>query len=144
MKTSTCFTPSPITVSSSAAVDRGVGADLDVVADDDAAGLRDLDPGAGALACEAETVGADDHARMQDAVLTDHAVVIDADVGVQAGAALRPMEVPLADEAVGADHHVFASSTSASTQAPGPTSTLAGTLQRPPPGDTPPAARVAG
>src|SRR5690606_14276136 len=89
-----------------AAVDRGVGADLDVAADDDPTGLRNLDPGAGALACETETVGADDHARMQDAVLADHAVVIDRDVGVQASAA--PDARAAADEAVGADHHVFA------------------------------------
>ncbi len=89
-----------------AAVDRGVGADLDVVADDDAAGLRDLDPGAGALAREAEAVGADDHARVQDAVLADHAVVIDADVGVEPGA--TPDAGAATDMAVGADHHVLA------------------------------------
>ena len=41
-----------------AAVDRGVGADLDVGADDDPADLRDLDPAPGVLG-HAEAVGAD-------------------------------------------------------------------------------------
>jgi hypothetical protein len=49
-----------------AAVDRGVGADVDVVADQHAPGLRNLDVDA-VLAREAEAVGADHGARVQDA-----------------------------------------------------------------------------
>ena len=48
-----------------AAVDRGVGADLDVVADAHAADLRNLDPAA-LLRRDAEAVGADHHAGVQD------------------------------------------------------------------------------
>src|SRR4051794_7216555 len=46
-----------------AAVDRGIGADLDIIADDDAPGLGNLDPCA-VLVGKAESVGADHGARM--------------------------------------------------------------------------------
>src|SRR6185436_13011883 len=53
-----------------AAVDRRVRAYLDVVADDDAADLRNLLPLA-VIGCEAEAVGPDDDARMHDAARAD-------------------------------------------------------------------------
>ena len=66
------FTPSSITVSCQrAAVDAGVGADLDVVADAHRAQLLDLFPARPACGREAEAVGADHHAGMQDAALAD-------------------------------------------------------------------------
>ena len=74
-----------------AAVDAGVGADLDVVADAHRAQLLDLFPGARAVGREAEAVGADHHARMHDAALADHAVLAHAHARLQhrAGADAR-------------------------------------------------------
>ena len=66
-----------------AAVDGGVGADLDVVADAHRAHLRDLHPAA-RVGRHAEAVGADHHARVQDAAVADGAVVVDRDARVQA------------------------------------------------------------
>ena len=89
-------------------VDRGVGADLDVVFDDDAADLRDLLVRAVGVAREAEAVAADHravlhdhavaelhaladrHARMQDAVVADAGVRTDDDVGVDDRAGADP------------------------------------------------------
>src|SRR2546429_5769305 len=51
-----------------AAVDRGVGADLDVVAYHGAPGLRNLDPAPG-IRRHAETIGADHHAGVDQAAL---------------------------------------------------------------------------
>ena len=59
-----------------AAVDGGVGADLDVVADVHAADLRHLDPGA-LLGRVAETVAADHRAGLHDAAPAEHHVVPD-------------------------------------------------------------------
>src|ERR1019366_1447909 len=58
------------------AVDRGAGADLDVVADAHDADLRDLVM-APALCCEAITVRADDDAAVDDATFADHGAVVD-------------------------------------------------------------------
>ena len=55
-----------------AAIDRRVGADLDVVLNDDAAHLRHLQMPARAER-EAETVLADAHARMQDDAVAEQA-----------------------------------------------------------------------
>src|SRR5712671_5450858 len=66
-----------------AAVDGRVRADLDVVADHDAADLRDLDP-ALALAGDAETVGADHCAGMDDRARAQHAARIHHHAGIQA------------------------------------------------------------
>ena len=55
-----------------AAVDRGVGADIDVVADDDPAELRDLDR-SGPIGSKAETGLADPNPRMQHDARPDHA-----------------------------------------------------------------------
>jgi hypothetical protein len=59
-----------------AAIDAGVGADLDVVADAHRAQLLDLHPRA-LVRRQAEAVGADHHAGMQQAALADHAVLAD-------------------------------------------------------------------
>ena len=67
------------------AVDAGVRADLDVIADDDGAHLRDLDPAAFG-ARHPEPVGADDHARMKDAAHADRASVVEGDPWMQPGA----------------------------------------------------------
>ena len=73
------LTSSSMTVSSMrAAVDRRVGADLDVVADDHAADLRDLAP-ASALVRDAEAVGADDRAAVDERARADDAVRVDGD-----------------------------------------------------------------
>ena len=65
------LTPAPMRVSSRrATVDAGVGADLDIVADDDAAELLDLLPAA-LVRREAEAVGAQHHAAVQQAARTD-------------------------------------------------------------------------
>ena len=66
------------------AVDAGVGADLDVVADHHGAQLLDLFPAA-IDRREAETVGADHHAAVQDAARTDRATVAESRVRMQAG-----------------------------------------------------------
>ena len=71
------LTPSSMTVSlERAAVDGGVRADLDVVADRHAADLRHLDPGA-FLGREAEAVAADDGARLHDAARAETHVMAD-------------------------------------------------------------------
>ena len=80
------LTPSSITVSSQrAAVDAGVGADLDVVADAHRAELLDLDPGA-LVRREAEAVGADHHAGMQQAARADDAVLAHGHARLEHGA----------------------------------------------------------
>ena len=76
-----------------AAVDAGVGTDLDVVADAHCTELLDLLPTLAILG-EAEAVGPDHHAGMQDAALADHAIFADRHprfqhgLGANAGAAL--------------------------------------------------------
>src|SRR5882724_6870900 len=65
------------------AVDRGVGADLDVVAYDGAPGLRNLDPASG-IGRHAETVCADHHAGMDQSALAYDAAGIDRDRRTQA------------------------------------------------------------
>src|SRR5512135_3938933 len=67
-----------------AAVYGGVGADLDVVANDHAADLLYLQPAA-AIPGHAETVGTDDHAGMDDDVVADDAIVIHGHIRVQPG-----------------------------------------------------------
>ena len=99
------LTPSSMTVSAKAPRSiGGVRADLDVVADDDAAGLRNLDPDAG-LAGEAEAVAADDRTRMHDAARADDALAMEGDVreemGVLADHASRPIKRPLLDDGAG-------------------------------------------
>src|SRR6478672_14845 len=66
-----------------AAIDRGVRADLDIVADAHAADLRDLDP-AFAVERETEAVGADHGAGMHDHSVADEAAVVHADAGMEA------------------------------------------------------------
>ena len=108
------LTPSPITVSSQrAAVDAGVGADLDVVADAHRAQLLDLLPAA-LGGREAEAVGADDRAAVQDAARADAAALADhhlrrqprvlADHGMRADVAVRPDHHAAADDRAGARH----------------------------------------
>ena len=71
------FTPSSMTVSSmSAAVDGGVGADLDVVTDVHAADLRHLDPGA-FFGRESKAVAANHCAGLNDAALAEDHMVTD-------------------------------------------------------------------
>ncbi len=54
-----------------AAIDRALRADLDIVTDADRADLRDFHPRA-AVRREAEAIGTDDDAGMQDAAVADH------------------------------------------------------------------------
>ena len=61
-----------------AAIDGGVGADFDIVADTDASHLRHLDPTT-RIGCKPETVGADDRARMQQAPLADSYSLVERD-----------------------------------------------------------------
>ncbi len=66
-----------------AAIDRAIGADLDCIADDHAAQLRDLLPAVGGVD-ETESVGADDGAGEHFAVAPEHALVLDGDTRMQA------------------------------------------------------------
>src|SRR5205809_927730 len=99
-----------------AAVDRGVGADLDVVTYHGAPGLRNLDPASG-IRRHAETVGADHHAgvdqgalaydaagidrhrRTQAAVLSDRGIFADGAASIDHDALPQPR--PAADVAAG-------------------------------------------
>src|SRR5690606_39983370 len=107
-----------------AAVDAAVGADLDVVADHHAAELLDLLPAARLARGEAEAVGADHGAGMDDGALTHLAVVEQRDVRMQARAGAHPAGP--SDDGAGADprprphhragadhHHVLAARTPA-------------------------------
>ena len=85
-----------------AAVDAAVGADLDVVADPHRADLGNLDP-APAVLRDAEAVGADDGAGMDDGPRPDAATGVDHDPGVQA-AVLADLHA-LADGAARPDRH---------------------------------------
>ena len=67
-----------------AAIDAGVGADLDVVADADCAQLFDLDPGP-LMGREAKSVRPDHHTRVHDATLAQRASFPETDVRGQAG-----------------------------------------------------------
>src|SRR3954463_2086654 len=84
----------------SAAVDGGVGADLDVVADAHRADLRDLHP-APTVVGDAEAVGADHHAGMHDDALAEGAASVDDDARIEA-AVVADLDV-VADDATGAD-----------------------------------------
>src|SRR6476619_1088511 len=65
-----------------AAIDRGIGAHLDVVAEHHSSDLRNLVP-APVFPGETEAIGPDHCARMQDHALADDAVVVNGDVGIQ-------------------------------------------------------------
>ena len=65
------------------AVDAGVGADLDIILDDDIAHLRDLVEAALGVGQEAEAVGADDGTRMYDAAAPDTAALVYLHSGVE-------------------------------------------------------------
>ena len=107
------LTPCSITVSSQrAAVDAGVGADLDVVADAHRAELLDLLPAA-LVGREAEAVGTDDRAAMQDAARADAAALADHH--------LRRQPRVLADHRVGADMALRPDDRAAPMTAPAPT-----------------------
>src|SRR5437879_7441168 len=84
-----------------AAVDRGVCADLDVVAYHGAPGLRNLDPASG-IRCHAETVCADHHAGVDQGALAYDAPGIDRHRGTQA--AILPDRGIFADRAARIDH----------------------------------------
>src|SRR5690606_36826832 len=81
-------------------------ADLDIVADQHAADLRNLHPTAVALARKTEAVRTDHRARMHDAARAQLAVLIHGDVGIEhtAGADANAIAQPAAR----ADHHVLA------------------------------------
>src|SRR3989338_8788065 len=85
-----------------AAVDGGVRADLDIIADHHAADLRNLDP-APLVHRDAETVRTDHRAGMRDQVVADHAVMINNNMRVQPGMAadnrIRADAATLADDA---------------------------------------------
>src|SRR5688500_10762234 len=87
-----------------AAVDRGVGADLDVVADAHAADLRDLDPAA-LVGRDAEAVGADDRPGMHHDSLSKKAFRVNHDTRIQA-AVIADDDV-VADDAARADRHAL-------------------------------------
>ena len=82
-------------------IDRGIGADLHVIFDDDDADLRDLDP-PGTGAGITETVAADDYTGVQDDSIADSAALPNDDVGVEqaVGADLRIR----ADKDAGKEH----------------------------------------
>src|SRR5690348_4477646 len=88
-----------------AAIDRGVGADLDVVADAYGADLRNLDPAALFLG-DAEAVGADHGTGMDDDARADRAT------GIHHHARIKRAVVTdayaLADDAARADRHALA------------------------------------
>ncbi len=94
------------------AVDAGVGADFDVVANAHVAELLDLDPGA-LVRCEAEAVGADHHATVHDAARADAAARAEGHLrreartgtDLRAGAdhAVRPDDGPRTDHRAGLD-----------------------------------------
>src|SRR5258706_12383692 len=65
------------------AVDRGVGTDLDIVADAHRADLRDLDP-APVVVGDAKAVGADHRPRMDDHPLAERAPRVDHDARIEA------------------------------------------------------------
>ena len=75
------------------AVDRGVGADLDVVLDDTRCRLCGILTGARRPRREAEPVGADHHARMQDDAVADAHVLAHDHAGVRATKS-RPICTP--------------------------------------------------
>src|SRR6185369_12927616 len=93
-----------------AAVDAGIGADLDVVTDAHRAELLDLFPAAAAVRREAEAVGADHGPGMNDAALADQAAFAHADTrlqhrgGADPRAALDHAQRP--DARAGIDHRV--------------------------------------
>jgi len=62
----------------------GIGADFDVIADDHAADLLDLQPPA-CIHCKAETVGADHRTGMHDDMASDDTAVIDSHAGIEPG-----------------------------------------------------------
>src|SRR3569623_216717 len=87
------------------AVDGGAGADLDIVADQHAADLRELLPAA-VVRRKTEAVRADHAARVQDGTIPHFAAVIQRDVGVQQTVVADAGMV--ADNAVGADNRACA------------------------------------
>src|SRR4051812_17578485 len=86
-------------------VDGGVCANLDIIADDDAADLWNFEP-ASFIHRHAKTICANDYAGMQNHALSDFTLVVDADTGMQS----RPGSNTniLADETVRADHNLIA------------------------------------
>src|SRR6185369_15913777 len=82
------------------AIHAAIGADLDEVADLDAAHLREFVP-AVAIHDVPESVRADDGARVDDGAASDIHVVVDGDVGVEHAAFAQ--QHAFADEASGAD-----------------------------------------
>src|SRR5262249_54731507 len=88
-----------------AAVDGGVGADLDVVADAHHADLGNLDPAPGLVLRAAEPVGADHRAGMHDDPLAEGAAVIHHHARIKAAPASDAHAV--ADDAARANGYVF-------------------------------------
>src|SRR5262249_40678386 len=88
-----------------AAVDGGVGADLDVVADAHHAYLGDLDPAPGLVLRAAEPVGADHRAGMHDDPLPEGAAVIHHHARIKAAPASAGQAV--ADHAARADRRAL-------------------------------------
>ena len=86
-----------------AAVDGGIGADLDMIADDHTADLLNLQPPA-CIHRKAETVGTDHRAGMHDDMSSDDAAVIDSHAGIEPG--MFAQHRILADAAPG-HHHGF-------------------------------------
>src|SRR5690606_26559985 len=92
-----------------AAVDGGVGADFDVVADAHAAQLGDLAPGAlpeGGIRREAEAVGPQHDAAVQDGARADAYVGVERHARMQQ--AVGPDAGTRADDAAGAQRGAFA------------------------------------
>ena len=89
-----------------ATVDRGVGTDLDIIADHDPPHLRNLHPTTILLAREAKAIRANHRTRMDDAVLAHHAVMLNRHVGCEPRAATDAGAA--ADVAAGADDDVLA------------------------------------
>ena len=62
-------------------VDRGIGADFDIVANNDATNLRNLDPALAFLG-KAEAIASDNGARMNNRSCTNHATRINHDIRI--------------------------------------------------------------
>src|SRR5947208_2778425 len=88
-----------------AAIDRGVGDDLHLVADAHGSDLGNLDPAPGVLG-DTEAVGADHHSGVQDAARADRTAGVDHHPRIQAGFIADAH--PFAHHAVGPDRNPFA------------------------------------
>lgn len=110
-----------------AAIYGGIGTDLDVVADDDAADLRDLEPGTVALSCEAEAVCPYHCTRVHNRTAAYYAVGIYADIGIKLR--ISADDRTLADDTARTDLYAFADDTSFTDKSAGRDTDAGGQLR---------------